>query len=60
MDNNYQKIVPEDVFVSILDREATEEELRPPAKLQTTASFYETVAKREYIDEKRLCTPTKR
>ena len=27
MDNNYRKIVPEDVFVSILDREATEEEL---------------------------------
>ena len=27
MDNNYRKIVPEDVFVSIFDREATEEEL---------------------------------
>ena len=44
MDNNYQKIVPEDVFVSILDREATEEELW----MGLPRNFYETVAKRSH------------
>ena len=44
MDNNYQKIVPEDVFVSILDREATEEELW----MGLPRNFKETVAKRSH------------
>ena len=45
MDNNYRKIVPEDVFVSILDREATEEELW----MGLPRNFKETVVKRSLL-----------